>query len=262
MQQERIKARFRPGGMRHEKICPVCNSSFFVPPSYLITKNPTYCSRNCYTQQRQSYASNNILQRSKLLTLPWPIIKLIRKGRSGVVAVILACVLCGKRRTLSVSTVIANEYHNLCRVCSSKKYRRGTANSSWKRGYSINADGYKLITIYEEDPYFALAQHTGRVFEHRYIMAKHLSRLLTKKETVHHKDGNKLNNSIENLELRTIDNHGPGHEADIYQQKFTAYYHKIKQLEDRIKTLEVVQTRQAFFITFLLGQRIKDKGKK
>lgn len=40
-----------------------------------------------------------------------------------------------------------------------------------------------------------------RMLEHRAIMEDHLGRSLTKKEVVHHKDRNKLNNSIENLEL-------------------------------------------------------------
>lgn len=48
----------------------------------------------------------------------------------------------------------------------------------------------------------------GYVAEHRLIMARHLDRPLTKKETVHHKDGNQ-NNNIANLQLRT-GNHGKG----------------------------------------------------
>jgi len=39
------------------------------------------------------------------------------------------------------------------------------------------------------------------VLEHRFIMEKILGRNLTRDETVHHKDGNRLNNSLENLEI-------------------------------------------------------------
>lgn len=37
--------------------------------------------------------------------------------------------------------------------------------------------------------------------ENRLVMERHLGRRLTERENVHHIDGNKLNNSLENLEL-------------------------------------------------------------
>jgi hypothetical protein len=47
--------------------------------------------------------------------------------------------------------------------------------------------------------------------EHRYVMAKHLGFEIPKGYAVHHKDRNKLNNAISNLELLTKNEHSSLH---------------------------------------------------
>ncbi len=49
----------------------------------------------------------------------------------------------------------------------------------------------------------------GQILAHRLVMANHLGRPLLPGETVHHKDGDRSNNAIENLELWGS-YHGPG----------------------------------------------------
>ena len=44
-------------------------------------------------------------------------------------------------------------------------------------------------------------------YEHRIIMEKHLKRNLLPTETVHHIDGNKKNNAIENLVVLSVSDH-------------------------------------------------------
>jgi len=80
----------------------------------------------------------------------------------------------------------------------------------------VNAEGYRRVIIDETDPYYCMGalrgkpNHSGRtVLEHRLVLARKLGRPLLDHETVHHKDGNKLNNHPDNLELR-VGNHGRG----------------------------------------------------
>lgn len=48
--------------------------------------------------------------------------------------------------------------------------------------------------------------------EHRVVMEEHIGRRLRPGEVVHHRDGNKSNNSIDNLELMTQSEHCKAHD--------------------------------------------------
>lgn len=50
-----------------------------------------------------------------------------------------------------------------------------------------------------------------QVLEHRYVMEQHLGRKLLRSEHVHHKDGDGLNNAIENLEVMSPRDHQHHH---------------------------------------------------
>ena len=71
--------------------------------------------------------------------------------------------------------------------------------------------GDYLYALVPDHPY---ATKNGYVLLHRVIMENHLGRLLSKSEIVHHKDKNKKNNSIENLEVLTQSEHAKLHREE------------------------------------------------
>lgn len=59
---------------------------------------------------------------------------------------------------------------------------------------------------------------TGRVYLHRHIMSEKLGRLVTRNEHVHHIDGDKLNNDLDNLELLSPSSHATLHNTERMQR--------------------------------------------
>ncbi len=122
---------------------------------------------------------------------------------------IVSCKSCGTPILKQTRNDRPNET-GLCRTCW-RKSKRG-ANSSWYNGGTwTTLDGYKMVRIYEENFFYPMADKNGYVREHRLIMAKHLGRNLHSWESVHHKDGNKLNNELSNLELLNKNQHMRDH---------------------------------------------------
>lgn len=68
-------------------------------------------------------------------------------------------------------------------------------------GSAYVCDGYRSVRLPSNHPMISMAGHRGRVAEHRLVMAEFLGRPLTSKETVHHINGDTLDNRIENLQL-------------------------------------------------------------
>lgn len=88
-------------------------------------------------------------------------------------------------------------------------WRSRENHGAWKGGRHLSGDGYWLVLLPQDDPLFSMVNCQGYVFEHRLVMARHLGRPLEPNETVHHKNGKRDDNRIDNLELWT-GKHGKG----------------------------------------------------
>lgn len=83
--------------------------------------------------------------------------------------------------------------------------------------------GLKIINRYnsKDNKYIKLYLSNGSVVdEHRYIMTNYLNRELSYNDVVHHKDGNKKNNDISNLELLSRKEHASGHGIKQDDEKY------------------------------------------
>lgn len=69
-------------------------------------------------------------------------------------------------------------------------------NPKWRGGRYLDRDGYILV-LCPDHP----RSRRGYVLEHRLVMERHIGRHLLPGEVVHHRNDNRTDNRIENLEL-------------------------------------------------------------
>lgn len=86
---------------------------------------------------------------------------------------------------------------------------RGEDHGSWKGGVSRNGEGYVLSYVDMSDPLASMRAKAGYVLQHRLVMARALGRPLSRHESVHHINGVRDDNRLENLQLRH-GKHGKG----------------------------------------------------
>ena len=110
-------------------------------------------------------------------------------GTRGDSAIITKCKDCVNSFTMLISSVRntlkrGGRLLGLCEACK--------VDRKW-----LTEDLY--VMMYK--PKHANARADGKILEHIYVMSEHLGRPLEGHEQVHHRDGDRQNNSIINLEL-------------------------------------------------------------
>jgi hypothetical protein len=99
-----------------------------------------------------------------------------------------------------------------------RKNTASTARKRFKNGRVRHYSGYIWVMIEHDDPLRSMASRgsgwqNGYAQEHRIVMARHIGRPLLASESVHHVNGLRDDNRIENLEL-WVKAHGAGQRAD------------------------------------------------
>lgn len=145
--------------------------------------------------------------------------------------------------------------HHMSEECKRKisEAQLGEKSNNWKGGRSLDNHGYIRVSIPFDSPFLPMAHKTKNrrrardITEHRLIMAQHLGRCLQPWELVHHKNGIKTDNRIENLELMAhIIDHSTSmnYQRYIEQLKSEAYEQGKKDLLEALKSKGTIMTSE------------------
>jgi hypothetical protein len=112
---------------------------------------------------------------------------------------------CGTEKVIPVTPVIGGKTKSC--GCLLKNVKRGSEHHCYRGGYYKHPDGYVLTKGENRN-----GKWTDRPF-HVLVMEKHIGRKLKAHETVHHKNGIRDDNRIDNLELWSK-KHPPGQRVE------------------------------------------------
>ncbi len=107
-----------------------------------------------------------------------------------------ACPACRSKDTCACGRIKQKK----SRTCAACRRHGGPNNAAWKGGRTFHRAGYVLIRVPDHP---RAKPNRPYVFEHILVMEEQLGRPLDPNETVHHLNGVKDDNRIENLELWT-----------------------------------------------------------
>ena len=97
--------------------------------------------------------------------------------------------------------------------------------------------------------YKGLCINDRHISEHRYVMEQHLGRRLTTRECVHHKNHDKRDNRLENLEVIDVAEHTRMHRTGVprseaFKEKMRLEHRGEKSSLSKLKELQVVEIKR------------------
>lgn len=119
-----------------------------------------------------------------------------QKGQADASSLVLCLCDCGNYTTLEHSNILSGGTKSC--GCLRRDRPKGKDHPGWKGGRNLDKQGYVRLHMPEHPNAYASDR---TVLEHVYVMSTFLGRPLRPGENVHHKNGIRDDNRLENLEL-------------------------------------------------------------
>jgi len=161
--------------------CAVCKKSTYRKPSYVKKTKQITCSYNCAA---------------------------VLKSKNKVA---LNCSSCNKLYGVAPSVLkwsnLRGHKHRFCSRDCFVSFHIGKNVANWKGGRIVTDRGYILVQDKDTDRPIAGSYR----YEHQKVVERAIGRQLREDEHIHHKDGNRSNNSINNLQIVSPSQHAQIH---------------------------------------------------